>query len=183
MKPIMKSKPLKYFLLTAISLALISCRTKELFELHLLFQNQSDASMVIEVFPKTPYIIAPQYNFYNLEFDNPEKTPNGGVDKRFSTDPNEYSRAILVTKDINSYPVELMNQMFDSIYIFFESADSIAFKFYPDSVANYPVNCFTASNSWELDYTDYEAPCSMYCPNEHYYVTQFIFVVSDKLNK
>jgi len=177
----MKLKPLKYTLYIAISLTLIACRTKEYYSINLQFQNQSDTSMVIEVFPKDPYIIAPHYNFYNINFDHPENTPNGGVDKILYVEPTHNSRAILVTANMDSEPIYLINQMFDSILIFFESNDSLIFKFYPDSVANYPVNCFTSGKSWQLEYTDHPAPCTMYCPNEHYYITQYIFMISDTI--
>lgn len=168
-----------YAILIVFSFFLNSCRTKEIHELTLNFSNQSINILTIQVFPKKPYIIDPYYNFYNLYFDDTTRT--GGPDTKFNTDPGEISRAILVTEHIDAEPTELISKMFDSIYCTIGDKNQAVIKFYPDSVNNYPYNCFKDQNVWITDSVNFPAPCDMHCPNEHYYITRFNFPIIDSL--
>lgn len=172
-------KRIYYLVFIVLIISLNSCKEKEYYELALDFYNASNSILTVQVFPKKPYIIEPYYDFYNIYIDDTTKT--GGAATKVNADPGYNTRSILVTGYIESDPIELINQVFDSIYCSFEGDSPEVIKFYPDSVKNYPFNCFSYREFWILCSTNYRAPCTMVCPNERYYVTIYKFPINDSL--
>lgn len=130
---------------------LISCE-KDAYKVTISLQNNTNDDLYVTLYPNDEY--RKNENLYSYDLNRTAAY----VPTSFEMDSTNFRQPLIVTDTVHNDPIDLVNEVFDSIIVVFKSLGNEKILFTKDSAINYNYNLFSDAEQWDLETVEYPGP-------------------------
>jgi hypothetical protein len=130
-------KPL--LILCGILLVTLSCKKTITYGVQITITNRADSLLQVTLFPKAEFLKGDLYKSSSMG--------SGYSETQYSLQ-NYVPKGLYYTDDLDITPNQLLNSVFDSIWIKISLDSVVTIKFCPENAINYKENMYSGSSNW-----------------------------------
>lgn len=131
---------------------LVSCKDETTYQMQILFKNETNSVLTINLFPKSKYMSVGLYDFSEIGGGSRKTEFQLGIDSEIE---------LYISGDLSKKPNSLATEVFDSIYVIPSNENKTEIKFTPDTVIGYSENLYDDNSSWIYELRKFNLQASL----------------------